>query len=206
MKVEEILFNEEQLDEIKLKHAIAAGAIAVSAALPNHIDKSQDREQVKTHQIRKADVQKVLTSVEDLVSVVTDEYKISKQEAEKIVKLVKKYEKPSFPQAHDLLAVIGIESSFNPHAKSGLKVDPALGLTQIRPKMWGIKPAVLKGNIEVQIKKAVDILTHNYERLGSKDKAIHAYNVGITNVIQGKGSNLSYVAKWKNELKKYFMV
>jgi soluble lytic murein transglycosylase-like protein len=133
---------------------------------------------------------------------VLDHYKISREQAEKIVKFAIKYEKPSFPKAHDLLAIIGIESSFDIYAKSSLKKDPAIGLTQIRPKIWGLKPEVLKGNIELQIKKAAEILDMYYHKLGSEEKAIHAFNVGPTALKKGN-TNHGYVRKFKTELAKY---
>lgn len=200
MKLEEIYegLTEEQLEEIKLRHAIAVGAIAAASALsPSHKhDNEAHLRAPAIHQVKHE------LSSEDLVGVVIANYDIAKTEAEKIVNLAKKYEKPSFPQAKDILAVIGIESSFDKNAKSGLKKDPAIGLTQIRPKIWGIKPAVLKGNVEEQIKKASEILAEYYHKLGSEEKAIDAYNVGITNHKKGK-NNPNYVKKWKLELAKY---
>jgi hypothetical protein len=199
MKLEEIYegLTEEQLEEIKLRHALAVGAIAAATAIsPSHKSSEAHLRAPVTHQVKHE------LSTNDLLGVVLDNYGVAKPEAERIVKLAKKYEKPSFPRAEDILAVIGIESSFDKNAKSGLKKDPAIGLTQIRPKIWGIKPAVLKHNVEEQIKKASEILAEYYHKLGSEEKAIDAYNVGISNHKKGK-NNPNYVKKWKLELAKY---
>jgi len=120
----------------------------------------------------------------------------------KIVKLAKKHEDPVFPRAEDILATIGVESSFNPKAKSNLPKDPAIGLMQVRPEIWGISPSELS-DVESQIKHGVVILKKKYNRFkGDKIKTIHAYNVGITGVLQGR-RNENYVQKWNRERELY---
>ena len=110
------------------------------------------------------------------------------------------YAKPDFPKQQDLLAVIAVESSFNPKAKSQLKSDPAIGLTQIRPKAWGYKLyKVDLATIENQIKYGSEILTHNYKRVNDKSLALHAYNLGLTSILKGKRSK-TYVVKYEREL------
>jgi hypothetical protein len=196
MKLEELF--EDQLDEISLKNAAAAIAIATSALTPSMISKHEPVKHVQqSKSVKKAD-----SNFKELLSSVISNYKIPSNEAEKIVSLAIKYEKPSFPKAVDILAIIGIESSFNKNAKSKLKKDPAIGLTQVRPKMWGLKPTNLKSNIELQIKTAVDILSEYHRKLGCEEKAVHAYNIGLTALKNGQ-TNFNYVEKYKNELEKY---
>ena len=128
-------------------------------------------------------------------------YKVDESLAQEIVELTHKYGNDTFPQAKDLLAIIGIESSFCPHVKSKLKRDKAVGLTQIRPNVWKhlIKPGELT-SIENQIKYSKIILTRYYEVLGDTQAAVNAYNVGITAHKRGDRNN-TYVERF-NAFKK----
>ncbi len=194
MKLNEIRLTEQQLEEIRLRDAIAAGTIAAAALMPVN----------KTEPVKPAScvtqVQKQTT--EQVAAQIAKRYKIDVKQATKIVRLAKKYEHKTFPKAEDILSIIGIESSFDHTAKSGLKKDPARGLTQIRPRVWKIKPAELTGDIEKQIKLGAEILADYHDKLKSVDDAVHAYNVGITNFRKGK-HNLAYVEKFKRERKYY---
>jgi len=187
----------EQLDEISLKHAIAAGATALSLASPIGHEKVPPQKPKVVHQVdhKKIKIEKLLTDV-------LDNYKISKEEALKIVKLAVTHEHPTFPTARDILAIIGIESEFNDDAKSKLKNDPALGLMQVRPETWDLDETDLD-TPEKQIKVGSEILKKYFDRLHDKDKAVHAYNVGITNLKNRKHLNPGYVRKYKAELKLY---
>lgn len=218
MKLNEIQ-NPEQLDELKLKHAVAGAALAagLAAGTMHAKDVEQTKTQVSAAQAKqtaaekaaaevKAELEREKKEVAKLTDIVLDKYKISPDKAKKIVELTKKHEDDVFPKAEDLLAVIGIESSFNPAARSRLKHDKAVGLTQVRPKIWGVKAKDLRGNMDKQVELASDILSKYYQKLGSKDKAIHAYNVGLTNVRHNTGLNPEYVQKWKAELKRYTKV
>ena len=122
--------------------------------------------------------------------------------AEKIVKTALQNEHPTFPKAEDILAIVGIESSFNPSVKSQLKHDPAVGLMQVRPGIWDIDPTKLS-TIENQIKVGANILAAYYSKLKSPDGAVHSYNIGITNYNKKKGLNPGYVQKYKTDLKLY---
>lgn len=137
-----------------------------------------------------------------LVSNITSRYKnVSPELATKIVIYTAMYAKPTFPKQEDLLAVIAVESAFNPAAKSNLKTDPAIGLTQIRPGAWRhkIKKSELS-DIEGQIKYGAYILEHNYNRVNSKALALHAYNLGLTAALRGVRSK-TYVVKYQREFK-----
>jgi hypothetical protein len=204
MKLSEVLTPQEQLDEISLKHTVAVGATALAMTTGGsslHKDKAVDIKPLTTQTINK---QVHKDEVHALTKAVLDKYDISKDQAVKIVKLAKQHEYADFPKAKDILAIVGIESSFNPNAQSKLRKDPAVGLMQVRPGVWGMKHSQLKGpgSIENQIKVGAEILNKYYKRLNDREKAVHAYNVGMTNFLKGK-HNPAYVTKYKNELAFY---
>ena len=95
--------------------------------------------------------------------------------------------------AKDILAIIGIESSWNPKAKSK---HGAYGLTQIIPKYWKVDHKV-----ETQVETTYKILREYYTELNNKNNTIIAYNCGINNFKRGK-CGTSYLNKYKQELKK----
>ncbi len=135
-------------------------------------------------------------------SFISSTYKIHKHKADHIVSLAYKYEKPDFPKAIDILSVIGIESSFDENVKSKLKVDPAKGLTQIRPKVW--KHLLLKDNLdtpESQIKYSAKILNSYYKQIKNQEGALRAYNIGLTNYINGinKPAQIRYYQKYQKK-------
>jgi len=209
MKIVEIIQN-DQLDEIKLKHVLAGAALVGAIATGNVNDASTQNKQQASGKITQVKLtpaqikaQEEKQRVAELTKTVLEKYRISPKKAEEIVGLAIKHEKTVFPKAEDLLAIIGIESSFDPNSISNLKHDKAVGLTQIRPKVWGIHAADLKDNLDKQVSLGADILDKYHRKLGSKDKAIHAYNVGLTNFRHSKGLNPGYVLKWKNELERY---
>ena len=202
----------KQLDEIKLRHAIAGIAlgatVGASVIYNNNLDnikaeKAREELSIQSKHGINSELEKSKIEIKKLLDVVLDKYKINPIEAKKIVELTKKHESSTFPKAKDILAVIGIESSFDPKAKSNLKHDKAIGLTQIRPKIWGLHPSDINGNIDKQIKISSEILNKYYKLLGNKEAAIEAYNIGITNLKHNKNLNPEYVNKWKSELKRY---
>ena len=133
-------------------------------------------------------------------SLVTKTYRVSGDVVDKVLHYAYRYEKKSFPKAEDILAVIGIESSWNPNAVSNLKSDPAVGLTQIRPGVW----AKLVGSpeelvdIEKQVKYAAEILHTYYKETKNADDAIIAYNAGIGAWSKGRYT-LKYLTKFQAE-------
>lgn len=191
MRSQEFL-TEQQLEELNLKKAAAGGILALAAA--NTMLPSFNRAPVETP----AAVKQVSPEVEALTKDVLKKYKINPALAANIVELVKKHEHSVFPKARDLLAIIGIESSFNSKAISNLKKDPALGLTQIRPGVWGLNPSEFSQDIEQQISKSSEILAKYNKKLGDPKKAVHAYNIGLTSFQRGD-QNLPYVEKFEKE-------
>lgn len=199
----------DQLDEISLKGAVAAGALAAAAVtggstsgspryLPDAEAKSSlERETFKGFAARQD------ARAKELAATVLEKYSISDELALKVAKLAIKHEKPKFPRAEDILSVIGIESAFRPHAVSKLKKDPAMGLMQVRPVMWKQNPAEFKANIEQQIKLGADILHKYYQKVGTVDGTLQAYNVGLGNYLRKKGLNPRYVPKFEKDREMY---
>lgn len=200
----QIIQEQHQLDESALKNAAialgAAGAIA-AGALYSHIKSSEKPSPELIQAVQKPAKQ----DPEYLKNVVMQKFKnVEPDKVEHIVKTAMKYAHPTFPQAHHLLALAGIESSFNEQAVSKLKRDPARGLLQIRPMVWNIHPSELS-TIDGQIKHGAHILKTYHDKLGDADAAIQAYNVGITNLNKGKKRDAAarYLAKFKSEVSRY---
>ena len=196
MKLEEIvaLPDAQQLDEVNLKKAIAAGALSLSTLLsPSALD---------TTSVPHPVVSRTDLDIAALSNTILKKYKISPKLATKVATLAKKYEHSTFPKAADILAIVGIESSFIPSSVSKLKKDPAVGLMQVRPKIWGLDRQGLLNDLDLQVKSGADVLHKYYKVLGSKEDAVHAYNVGLGNFRRGK-HNIKYVHKYKNELQSY---
>lgn len=204
MKVHEIL--PETLEERALRHAVAAGIVGASlAAAPNKMADhsppptrpmiSQDdqgppepsEEEIRQRQMR--------TRVADRIA---QQYRVNKELAAEVVELAHKYEDPEFPTARDILAVVGVESSFQPDSVSRLKRDPARGLMQVRPGVWGIDPKELE-DIETQIRVGAEILKRYYTKLGDPEAALQAYNVGLSKYRQGQ-TNPRYISKYQDTL------
>jgi soluble lytic murein transglycosylase-like protein len=141
-------------------------------------------------------------NAEGWASTIASTYRINAELSQKIVNLAIKYEDEVFPTAADILAVIAVESSFNPRAVSRLEDDPARGLMQVRPGVWKIDPKELN-SVENQIRIGVRILKKYYDRTGSEEGAIQAYNIGITNFRKGQ-ENPAYLAKVMREKENLF--
>lgn len=202
-----------KIDESKLTRAIGAAAVAgATIAGINHVTKDDDGHQITQAEHEnetkrmgfKAFSMKQQARALDMASTIQDKYKsVDDHTAMKIANLAIKYEKPTWPKAEDILAVCGIESSMKPEAQSKLKKDPAIGLMQVRAKIWGLNPNELKHNIEHQIKVGSQILNDYYKKVGNVDGALQAYNVGLTNYMKKKGLNPRYVPKFDKERAMY---
>lgn len=211
MRLTELTLTEEQaLQEINLKQALAGGLLGAAAlSLPSIPDSGEHAAHLKpifqkyTEKWKEHQQERELQKAREqrLVQAVMSKYNIDKQLADDIVALAHKYEHPKFPTAKDILAVVGIESSFRPEAVSGLQKDPARGLMQVRAGVWGLDPSELE-SIEQQIAHGAMILSQYYAKLKSKQAALHAYNVGLTAFRRGE-DNPNYVDKFKKELRLY---
>lgn len=195
----------QELEEGKLKDmAIAVGAAGALAAggMYYHTTQSEKVSPALIQAIQKPAKQQ---DPEYLKQTILAKFnKVDPDKADEVVNAALKHSHPVFPQAHHLLALAGIESSFNEKAVSKLKTSPAIGLTQIRPMIWNIHPKELS-TIDGQIKHSAHILKTYHEKLGDPDNAIRAYNVGITNLNKGKKRDAAerYLAKFKSELSRY---
>jgi hypothetical protein len=207
MKLTELL-NEETLQEASIKQLIAAGALA-AASLGLIVPSSTSDHGVKTSQLDSKKQEKLQAEIRNLTKFVTMNYHVKEPEAKAIVLLAKKHEKPTFPKAKNILAIIGIESAYKTMAVSKLHRDAAVGLMQVRPKMWGETAAGLSSNVDKQIELGSKILNHYYTKLGDNEEhAVKAYNVGIANFKKAKPSDKikdamnHYANKYNAELKK----
>lgn len=191
--------TEEELNEFNLKKLAANTALAAAMTMPTAMHKDKDvyptKKEIQAHMMKKSAENKV----DKISAKISKKYKVPQKFAKKVVTLATKHADPVFPKAEDLIALIGVESNFNPNAVSGLKKDPAVGLTQIRPGVWNMDKEKLQSDIEHQIVTAANILKDYHTRLGNKDAALAAYNVGIGSYRNGQ-INPRYVPKIKAEL------
>ena len=210
MKLQEL--QPEQLDEIKLRHAAAAAAAAAAIGTATPVDAPHGMRGSNTPIVRsyeepppkkEEEPQKELDPhVENLVGIITKKYRDADPAlVREIVELAHKYERETFPKAQDILAVIGVESRFDPEAKSGLRTDPALGLMQVRPGVWKLEPEDLE-DMENQVKIGSDILAHYYRRYRDKRTTLMAYNAGPTGKEESEHAPI-YADKVMNELRLY---
>lgn len=207
MKLHELHEQPTQLDEKSIKKGIAAAALSAALlATPaatddkNYTPKPQTATQQK--QDKKQDKEQPDTDHIKLVTKIAKKYRVSSDVVDEIVISANKHADTTFPKAEHILAVIGVESSFNPKAVSALKHDPAVGLMQVRPGIWNISKKELS-TIDKQIKHGSDILKKYYKKTGSAEDALQAYNLGITSFRRGK-RNPRYVAKYNKFLKTIF--
>jgi soluble lytic murein transglycosylase-like protein len=208
MKLCEIALTEDQLNEIRLRHALAAaglaGSLALSGASTHQADQPRppQTQQVQPSQPVAVEQPALKNDIETLTQAILDKYDIDPRLAERVARAALKYEDQTFPKAEDLLAITGIESSFKPHSVSGLTRDPAIGLMQVRPGVWNLSPKALS-TVEKQIKVGSTILHSYYKKLQSVPDAVHAYNIGLTNFRHGIRLNPEYVEKFSEERKIY---
>ncbi len=195
MRLQEVL-SEEQLCEIDYKRALATGILG-AAAIGNFNPRIPSFDKPQPQKVSPAK-----DEAQELCDKILSKYKVDPNLALQVAKLAKKYEKPTFPKAEDILAIAGIESSFRPNAVSGLKKDPALGLTQIRPGVHKLNAKRLGGDIEHQIEKSAEILDKYNKHLKDKEAAIIAYNVGPGDYKKGN-FNQNYINKFNNERRLY---
>lgn len=222
MKLKNIIVLEDtqQLDEISLKHIVAAGiGFAGGSMAANHNQQDQQIEPKARQEIHQSVEQTPLSAKEErqvnpkltpLIKTITKRYNIDINLATEIVELAHKYEKPTFPKAKDIIALIDIESGFDPNAVSQLKRDPAVGLMQVRPKVWNLDPSELE-TPEDQIKIGSDILSLYYKQLKNKEAAIKAYNIGITNYLDKDNllmvdASERYFSKYNKSLNNYMNI
>jgi Transglycosylase SLT domain len=213
MKLTEVL-TEEQLNEVNVRKTLSAATLAALMAggtyatfkptIDNFLNRHKSTQKAPTPTPTPTPTPE---PKQDEVKILTDrilsKYKrIDPKLASQIATLAKKYEKPIFPKAEDLLTIVGIESAFNPKAVSQLKKDPAIGLTQIRPGVHKMDARKLGGDIEQQIQKSSEILDQYNKGLKDPEAAIIAYNAGYGAYEKGK-YNQNYINKFNKEKQLY---
>jgi len=211
VKIQEL--HEQQLDEISLRQAMAAGMIGATAlGLPKDLTHGAIPPSEQRHVVIPAQhlggskppmpEAPLPPEQEQTVQLILKKYRGADEETiRRIVSAAYANQKPIFPRAHDILSIVGIESSFRPGAVSELRRDPARGLMQVRPAVWGLEPDPLH-DIETNIKTGSDILSQYFKKLRDREKALHAYNIGITSVLNGE-TNPAYVEKFQREREQY---
>lgn len=123
---------------------------------------------------------------------IVDKFKRSEAEAFEIVKAAYRYGRSTFPTPLDVLAVIGVESSFDPKAVH--PIGPSIGLMQINAKAHREEPKGLE-NIAFNVQRGVEILTQ-YSRGRTEEIALLAYNVGPAYALNCEDvCSLTYVTK-----------
>lgn len=189
-------------EKVILAASVATAVISTSVLVsrstemvPNFIHRTDNANNEKVHS---------MDQQEWLSRRITQRYtKTDPNLAEQIATAATKYQHHDFPKAEDIVAVVAIESIFNPKAKSNLKKDPAKGLMQVRHGVWKHK---IQGEdmtkVSNQIKHGADILAHYYDVLQDKNEAIMAYNVGLTAVLKGR-KNKEYLSKYYRERKAF---
>lgn len=130
-----------------------------------------------------------------LASKIGGAFGIGSTEAKDIIRAAKAYEDKSFPTHKDILAVIAVESSFQPDAEN----KGAYGLMQVQlnqHKTNAINVKALKEPLH-NIAVGSGILKQYYKMLGKdRDAAIVAYNTGPDPVLKGI-YNMEYLDKVK---------
>lgn len=189
MKLNDIKEAANTLEEGMFQRAAAAAAIVIGAITAGTSYYSNTDEPDRTSVVGKVDHtgevpdtrkrSKAKVDPVKLTQAASAKYRVDPGLVRQIVDASIKYQDDVFPTAKDILSVIGTESSFNPDAVSQLKRDPAVGLMQVRPGVWGIDMSELK-TIDGQIKHGARILALYYKKFGNREAALHAYNVGET--------------------------
>lgn len=132
-----------------------------------------------------------------LVHALAERFKKPEALIQRVVKAANAAAYKGYPSRNDILAVIAVESGFDPKAvKSG-----SLGLMQVlssahRKALRGINPY----NIEHNVSVGASILRDYYESLRhNKRSSILAYNVGIGSFLK-KQYKIEYYRKYLREL------
>lgn len=211
MRLSEITEDMEHIDEGVITRLLGAAALVAGGWVGGHLHGSgridQQPTSVATASTTSSAAKGSVGSIVDrYAEIIKSKYQVDPDLVKQIVQTAVKHEYSDFPKAADILAVVGVESSFNPKAKSALKTDPAVGLMQVRPGVWGMSQSDL-ATIDQQIAHGSKVLRTYYEKLGSREAALHAYNVGITNhrrsVKDPSKGNPRYVPKINRELRQF---
>ena len=125
-----------------------------------------------------------------MVSTIKESYpKTNSRLAAKVVELSISLTKGTVFTPVDILALISVESGFDPKARN----SRSRGLMQVKGGSY---------DVEINMRQGVALLVDYHEQLGSKDAATKAYNVGITRY-KATGAGGGYLSKVKAERKRF---
>lgn len=129
-----------------------------------------------------------------LVHKLAERWRRSPAHIQRIVEYAKAHARPDFPRLPHLLAIMAIESRFDPKARSKGNV----GLMQINLSANGER--LKNRSPEENVRVGAEILQEVYFRLNGNHKgAVLSYNTGLGAYKQGR-RNLAYWRKYKSEL------
>jgi hypothetical protein len=184
----------EQLNEINFKQAATAGLIGAASLFGGNAMSMTPQEQYRL----------------DMANAIAHHYRINPDQAKEIVDAAHSEAEPVFPKAHDLLALTGVESSFNPNARAKaagpktqarIKTDTPYGLLQVRPGIWKL-PSDALSTIKGQMHHGKEVLKYYYKKFhGDKEAAMNAFHMGETD-FRKHGASPVYTQKYYAELER----
>jgi hypothetical protein len=190
----------QQLDELNLKQAAAGASLLGALGMGSLADPAYSmtpQEQYRT----------------DMANAIAQHYHIKPDEAKEIVDAAHEEGDRVFPKPHDLLALTGVESSFNknatprysadkyPKTNARIQKDTPFGLLQVRPGLWKV-PAGALSTIKGQIHHGKEVLKYYYKKFhGDKVAAMNAYHMGETDY-RKHGANPEYTQKYQAEIQR----
>lgn len=129
-----------------------------------------------------------------LVEKISERWKLSPDAIGRIVRLAESHAKPDFPKPINLLAIIAVESSFNPKAHNSGNI----GLMQINLTANGKR--LKNKSQEENIRVGAELLSEYHSRLrGNQRATILSYNSGISAYRRGRYRS-AYWAAYQREL------
>ena len=207
MKLEEAykLVVERQLEENRLKNAVAATALAAGTLMStNHLNTSDQPPKI----VHVKQEKKPITDKKRLYDIITKKFPYSNKEViKKGIDLAHKYADPVFPQAHHILTIIGNESTWHHDAVGPVKhVDdePAKGLMQVKFKTNKLDPREYN-TLEGQIRSGAKMYRDLYDRTKDIHQALLAYNLGPTGAKRAENteSGKRYIKKFEDHVKDF---
>ena len=129
-----------------------------------------------------------------LIRQIAERWKRSPLQVQRIVEYARAHAQPDFPRLPHLLAIMAVESRFDPKAKSQGNV----GLMQINLSANGDR--LRNRSPEENVRVGAELLREGYFQLKRNHKgAVLSYNTGLGAYKQGR-RNLDYWRKYKQEL------
>lgn len=133
---------------------------------------------------------------QSLIKALAERFKQPEQFIAQVVLLVDELTDGTYPSLEAVLAIIAIESSFNPRASyRGSKGLMQIHMPSHRKAFKGASPYQVRRNVEI----GIGILRQYHQKLGKERSAVLAYNAGIGNFSKGRYSS-DYFRKYKREL------